>query len=162
MVFDDAALEALARAHPRTPEKLLEVPGIDRAFAERYGGALLPAICEALDANRGREREPRAPRERTERRSQRQRDRGDLPADPTGAAPPTVEERARYGRLRELRTQLAKEAELPAYCVFADKTLVELARRHPTSLADMRRVPGIGPAKMEKYGEAFLEVLRQG
>ena len=162
MVFDDAALEAMAQARPRTPEALLAVPGMDRALAERYGGALLPAIREALDARRGREREPRAPRERTERRTQRQRNRGDLPADPTGAAPPTVEERARYGRLRELRTALAKEAELPAYCVFADKTLVELAKRHPTTLAEMRRVPGIGPAKIEKYGEAFLEVLRQG
>lgn len=162
MVYDDTVMEALAQAHPRTPEALLAVPGVDVAFAERWGGALLPAIREALDANRGREREPKAPRERTERRTQRQRDRGDLPADPTGAAPPTVEERARYGRLRELRSTLAKEAELPAYCVFADKTLVELAKRHPTSLADMRKVPGIGPAKIEKYGEAFLEILRQG
>jgi ATP-dependent DNA helicase RecQ len=159
MVFDDGALEALARAHPRTPEKLLEVPGIDRGMAERYGAALLPAICEALDRNRG----PRPERaERAERRSQRQRDRGDLPADPSGAAPPTPEQRAVYTRLRALRTELAKEASLPAYCVFADKTLVELAKRHPTTASQMRQVPGIGPAKMEKYGEAFLEVLRQG
>jgi ATP-dependent DNA helicase RecQ len=43
--------------------------------------------------------------------------------------------------------------------VFADKTLVELAKQHPTSLAEMRRVPGIGPAKIEKYGDAFLAVL---
>lgn len=157
MVLDDAALEALAQAHPRTPEALLQVEGVDRAAAERYGAALLAAIRAALDANRGR-----APRDRSERRSQRQRDRGDLPPDPSGAAPPTPEERARYGRLRELRTQLAKEAELPAYCVFADKTLVELARRNPANRADMRKVPGIGPAKMEKYGDAFLEALREG
>ena len=158
MVYGDAVLEALARAHPRTPEKLLEVEGVELAFAERYGGALLPAIREALDANRSRT----PPAERDQRRTQRQRDRGDLPADPGGAAPPTAEERARYGRLRALRTELAKEAELPAYCVFADKTLVELARHHPTSKAEMRQVPGIGPAKMEKYGEAFLKVLREG
>jgi ATP-dependent DNA helicase RecQ len=158
MLWTDALVQALAEAHPRRPEGLMEVAGVTEAFANRYGGAVLQAIGEGLDANRARVRTG----ERTERRTQRQRDRGDLPADPTGAAPPTVEERARYGRLRELRTQLAKEAELPAYCVFADKTLVELARRHPTSPAEMRKVPGIGPAKMEKYGEAFLEVLRQG
>jgi ATP-dependent DNA helicase RecQ len=158
MVWPDALTEALAQAHPRRPEGLMEVPGVDRAFADRYGHSVLEAIAEGLDANRARVRTG----ERTERRSQRQRDRGELPAAPAGAAPPTVEERERYGRLRALRTELAKEAELPAYCVFADKTLVELARRHPTSLAAMRQVPGVGPAKIEKYGEAFLEVLRQG
>ena len=44
--------------------------------------------------------------------------------------------------------------------IFADRTLVELAKRHPTNKVEMRRVPGIGPAKIEKYGDAFLEALR--
>jgi ATP-dependent DNA helicase RecQ len=158
MLWKDELVHALAQAHPRRAEGLLAVPGVDEGFANRYGGAVLRAIGEGLDANRARVRTG----ERTERRSQRQRDRGDLPADATGGAPPTPEQRAVYARLRALRTELAKEAELPAYCVFADKTLVELARRHPTSKAEMRAVPGIGPAKMEKYGDAFLEVLRQG
>ena len=156
MVWDDAVLERLAQAHPRTPEKLLQVPGVGRDLAERWGNALLGAVREALDANRGRERP-----ERGARRSQRQRDRGDLPADPSAAAPPTPEQRAVYARLRALRTELAREAELPAYCVFADKTLVELAKRHPKTRAEMRAVPGIGPAKIEKYGDAFLRVLRE-
>jgi ATP-dependent DNA helicase RecQ len=155
VLWPDALLEALAQAHPRRPEGLLEVPGVDEAFANRFGRAVLDAIAEGLDANRARVRTG-------ERRSQRQRDRGEPPPSPAGVAPPTAEERERYGRLRALRTELAKEAELPAYCVFADKTLVELAKRHPTSLAAMRQVPGVGPAKIEKYGEAFLEVLRQG
>ena len=135
----------------------MEVPGVTEGFAGRYGRAVLDAIAEGLDANRARVRTDRA-----ERRSQRQRDRGDLPADAGGAAPPTPEQRAVYTRLRALRTELAKEAELPAYCVFADKTLVELAKRHPKTKAEMRAVPGIGPAKMEKYGDAFLDVLREG
>jgi len=157
LVFDDAALEALAQARPRTPEALVQVPGIGPALAERYGAALLPAIREALDRNRDR---PHS--EGAERRPQRRRDRAEPPSGPPGAAPPTAEERARYTRLRELRTRLAKEAALPAYCVFADRTLVELARRHPATKAAMREVPGVGPAKIEKYGDAFLEVLRQG
>lgn len=158
MLWKDELVLALAQAHPRRVEGLMEVPGVDEPFANRYGRAVLDAIGEGLDANRARVRTG----ERTERRSQRQRDRGDLPADASGGAPPTPEQRAVYARLRALRTELAKEAELPAYCVFADKTLVELARRHPTSKDEMRRVPGIGPAKMEKYADAFLEVLRQG
>jgi ATP-dependent DNA helicase RecQ len=159
MLWPDALVQALAGAHPLRPEALLQVHGVTRDFADRWGHSVLAAINEGLDANRARNRVG----EREERtRSQRQRDRGDLPADPSGAAPPTAEQREVYGRLRALRTELAKEQELPAYCVFADKTLVELAKRHPTNLAEMRKVPGIGPAKIEKYGEAFLEVLRQG
>ena len=158
MLWSDAVVQALAEAHPRRAEGLLAVHGIDQNFANRWGHAVLSAINEALDANRARNRVG----ERDRTRSQRQRDRGDLPADPSGAAPPTAEQREVYGRLRALRTELAKEQELPAYCVFADRTLVELAKRHPTNLAEMRKVPGIGPAKIEKYGDAFLEVLREG
>jgi ATP-dependent DNA helicase RecQ len=154
MLWDDALVAALAQAHPRRPEGLLEVPGVDEAFANRYGRAVLDAVAEALDANRARVR--------TGERAPRRRDRDAMPPEPAGAAPPTAEQREVYTRLKALRTELAKEASLPAYCVFADKTLVELARRHPTTAAQMRQVPGIGPAKMEKYGEAFLEVLRQG
>ncbi|HEX6039952.1 ATP-dependent DNA helicase RecQ [Longimicrobium sp.] len=154
MLWDDALIAALADAHPRRPEGLLAVPGVDEAFANRYGRAVLDAITEALDANRARVR--------TGERPPRRRDRDAMPPEPAGAAPPTAEQREVYNRLKALRTELAKEASLPAYCVFADKTLVELAKRHPTTPAQMRQVPGIGPAKMEKYGEAFLEVLRQG
>ena len=154
MLWKDELVLALADAHPRRPEGLVTVPGVDRAFLDRYGHSVLAAINQALDANRVRTRL----RDRV--RTQRQRDRGDLPADAPGAAPPTPEQRELYGRLRALRTKLAKEQELPAYCVFADKTLVELARRHPKSKPEMRQVPGVGPAKMQKYGDAFLQVLR--
>jgi ATP-dependent DNA helicase RecQ len=155
MLWKDELVAAIAEAHPRRVEGLMAVRGVDEAFANRYGRAVLDAVAEGLDANRARVR--------TGERAPRRRDRGEMPADPASpAAPPTAEERARYTRLRALRTELAKEASLPAYCVFADKTLVELAKRHPTTLAEMRRVPGVGPAKMEKYGEAFLDVLRQG
>jgi ATP-dependent DNA helicase RecQ len=152
MVWDDALLERLAQAHPRRPEGLAAVRGVDRRFMDTYGHAVLSALNEALDANRlrSRPREPGVPRQRG----------GEMPASP--AAPPTPEQREVYAKLRALRSRLAKEQELPAYCVFADKTLVELAKRHPTSREEMRRVPGIGPAKIEKYGDAFLEVLRGG
>ena len=155
MLWPDRLVLALAGAHPRRVEGLMAVPGVDEAFAGRYGRAVLQAIGEGLDANRARVRTG-------ERRSQRQRDRGELPANPAGAAPPTPEQRAVYARLRALRSELAKEAGLPAYCVFADKTLVELAKRHPTTKAAMRLVPGIGPAKVEKYGDAFLRALGEG
>ncbi|HEU4456460.1 MAG TPA: HRDC domain-containing protein, partial [Longimicrobium sp.] len=68
---------------------------------------------------------------------------------------------ALYGRLKELRNQLARDEKLPAYCIFPDKTLIALAKARPSTLGQMREVHGVGAAKLQKYGEAFLEVLRE-
>jgi superfamily II DNA helicase RecQ len=69
---------------------------------------------------------------------------------------------ALYGQLMKLRNELARESRLPACCIFADKTLIALAQAHPTTESEMLRVSGVGPAKLEKYGEAFLRLLREG
>jgi ATP-dependent DNA helicase RecQ len=67
-----------------------------------------------------------------------------------------------FERLRRLRGELARDAGLPAYCVFNDRTLAELARRRPSTASELLDIPGVGPAKAEKYGERFLAALRDG
>jgi len=62
--------------------------------------------------------------------------------------------------LKALRTRIAKEIRQPAYVVFADRTLIEMAAIGPKSLDDMRLVHGVGAAKLERYGASFLEVVR--
>jgi ATP-dependent DNA helicase RecQ len=64
------------------------------------------------------------------------------------------------GALRTLRTTLAREEKLPAYCIFPDRTLMEMAARKPNTLAALATVRGVGPAKLEKYGELFLGAIR--
>jgi ATP-dependent DNA helicase RecQ len=74
------------------------------------------------------------------------------------AAPP---ERADLlAALKALRTRIAKEIRQPAYVVFADRTLIEMASIGPRTLDDMRLVHGIGDAKLQRYGQAFLDVVR--
>jgi ATP-dependent DNA helicase RecQ len=80
---------------------------------------------------------------------------------PPQASSPTPEQAELYGRLKALRSELAREAGLPAYCIFPDRTLVELARARPGSEAQMLEVPGVGPARLEKYGERFLREIRE-
>ncbi|MES2180435.1 MAG: ATP-dependent DNA helicase RecQ [Gemmatimonadota bacterium] len=63
-------------------------------------------------------------------------------------------------RLRALRTALAKEQKVPPYVVFSDRTLAEMAVRRPRSLIKLGDIYGVGPAKIEKYGEKFLAILR--
>jgi ATP-dependent DNA helicase RecQ len=61
--------------------------------------------------------------------------------------------------LRTLRTRLARAQNVPAYVVFSDRTLVELATHRPSTLAAMREIHGIGDAKLERYGAEFLAVM---
>ena len=65
-------------------------------------------------------------------------------------------------RLRAWRLATAREQGVPAFVVFGDRTLAELAARHPLDREGLLQVPGIGPAKLERYGDALLGVLRQG
>jgi len=63
-------------------------------------------------------------------------------------------------RLRALRSKIAREQKVPAYVVFADKTLLEMAVRRPKSSYALGEIRGVGPMKIEKYGEQFLALLR--
>ncbi|MCD6298512.1 MAG: ATP-dependent DNA helicase RecQ [Deltaproteobacteria bacterium] len=66
-----------------------------------------------------------------------------------------------FVRLRELRARLAKEENLPSYCIFHDRTLREMTRALPGTPEELLRVVGVGEVTLRKYGQAFLEVLRQ-
>ncbi|WP_194836081.1 DNA helicase RecQ [Nocardia sp. XZ_19_369] len=64
-----------------------------------------------------------------------------------------------FEKLREWRAATSKEQGVPAYVVFHDATLREIAARKPTSLAELGTVTGVGENKLAKYGEGVLEVL---
>ncbi|MBJ7608416.1 MAG: ATP-dependent DNA helicase RecQ [Candidatus Dormibacteraeota bacterium] len=65
----------------------------------------------------------------------------------------------RFERLRAWRRSESFDAGVPAYVVFDDRTLRELARRNPTSSGALASVPGVGPAKLARYSEGVLRVL---
>ena len=67
---------------------------------------------------------------------------------------------ALFEQLRQLRKDIAQERGLPAYVVFADKTLRALALAKPTTKVDMLTVKGVGPKKYQRYGDRFLNVIR--
>lgn len=72
--------------------------------------------------------------------------------------PPTYEE-ATFEALRAWRLEQAREADVPAFVVFTDATLTAIAEAKPSSLAELSQVAGVGRAKLERYGEAVLELL---
>jgi ATP-dependent DNA helicase RecQ len=64
-----------------------------------------------------------------------------------------------FVRLRALRKQLADARAVPAYVVFSDATLVQMAERRPRTEAELLEISGVGPKKVEQYGAAFLSLL---
>jgi ATP-dependent DNA helicase RecQ len=74
----------------------------------------------------------------------------------------TAAQESLLARLRELRGTLSKADGVPAYVVFPDRTLREMARARPRTPGALGDIHGVGPTKMERYGEQFLDLLRNG
>ena len=70
-----------------------------------------------------------------------------------------AEEEELFQRLRDLRRGIADRQGVPAYVVFSDKVLREMVARHPRTASDLLDVSGVGPTKLERYGDAFLGAL---
>jgi DNA helicase II / ATP-dependent DNA helicase PcrA len=83
------------------------------------------------------------------------------------AVPPPAVRKARaeepddptYVALKEWRLKRSKADEIPAYVVFHNSTLAEIASRRPNTIAELASVPGVGPAKLERYGRDVLDAL---
>ena len=65
-----------------------------------------------------------------------------------------------FERLRRVRLDLAREEKVPPYLIFSDRTLVELCQKMPQTEDEMLDISGVGAHKLQKYGEAFLSVIR--
>lgn len=77
-----------------------------------------------------------------------------------GAGEFTESEETLFETLRRLRAQIAKEEKVPPYIVFSDKTLTHMCIVKPEDKEEMLSVSGVGEFKYEKYGERFLEAIR--
>jgi len=122
------------------------------AASEEHGGFSLTEKGEAI--LRGRETiSLRSPQERT-----RRRERG----RPAVSPQMNDADAALIARLKTLRRELARDEGVPAFMIFPDKTLLEMAERRPSTLAEMGGVHGVGQRKLALYGEAFLHALLDG
>jgi ATP-dependent DNA helicase RecQ len=66
-----------------------------------------------------------------------------------------------FQALRQKRMEIARAQNVPPYVIFHDKTLIELAAAKPSSRTEMADVPGVGEAKLDRYGPAFLAVIAE-
>ena len=116
--------------------------------SDEHGGFCL--TDKGADILKGRESvrlrsDPLTPRERKARRGA-----------PSGDIAP--DERI-LAALKRKRMELAREEGVPAFVIFADRTLIDMAERRPATLDDMLEVHGVGQRKLARYGDPFLEAL---
>lgn len=75
---------------------------------------------------------------------------------------PSSYDEAVYEALREWRLKTSKEAEVPAFVVFTDATLMAIAEAMPSDPSALSKVSGVGSAKLERYGQDVLDILGTG
>ncbi|RJG14403.1 DNA helicase RecQ [Pseudomonas cavernicola] len=141
--------KALSEGEWRSLFRQLVARGLADVDLEGYGGLRLSDSCRPLL--------------RGEVALQLRRDlKPQQSAKPSASAASQLvrgEEREQWEALRALRRKLAEEHAVPPYVIFPDATLLEMLRSKPGSLSEMAQVSGVGARKLERYGEAFLEVL---
>ena len=81
-------------------------------------------------------------------------------APPAAAANLGQEAQVRFINLKAWRAEVAREHNLPAYVIFHDATLREMCTLRPLDMAGFGAVSGVGARKREKYGDAFLRIIR--
>ncbi len=140
----------LGRALPadrwRSVIRQCAVRGLLRADVERYGALALTDASRPLlrgETTLWLREDPAASVQRTRR--------------PVSRAAP---ESPLWDALRACRKRLADAHGVPPYVIFHDATLIAMATTRPASPADLLNLPGVGRSKLDRYGDAFLEVLR--
>jgi len=132
VIFNDRSLIEMAETRPQTLDQFAHVSGVGATKLERYGAAFLAVITGATQA-------PPHPA----RRALAGTDAADL-----------------FDRLAEVQQQLARGADgTGKFLSCTHTTLRAIAERRPRTLADLARIQGMGEAKVDRFGEAFLAVI---
>ena len=144
-VFHDNALKAMATYFPTSEESFRLTSGVGSTLSEKYANIFLPIICEYF-----------------------KKQGTDSVKSGTGApnTPETASEELNeytpelFERLRDKRKTIAEEEEVPAFVVFRDRTLREMAIHFPKTEEEFVQLHGVGPKKIEKYADVFLPIIR--
>ncbi|WP_454829428.1 DNA helicase RecQ [Pseudoxanthomonas wuyuanensis] len=134
----------------RSVFRQLVASGLLEVDAEGYGGLRLTEASRSILRS---ERRLSLRKELPSRKERERNVRGSIVVPPA--------DMSLFGALRELRAQLAREQNVPAYVIFHDSTLRNIAEHRPVTLAELAQVGGIGGTKLSRYGERLIELVRE-
>ncbi len=134
-IFMDRTLVQLSQIAPQTLTDLYGIAGMSPAQIRRYGDQLLRAVAKG--------------------------DRAKLPPPPERQPPADPLVVDCYTTLREWRRNRAQERGVESDVILSRETLWALAERIPTTLEAMRDIPGLGPWKLDAYGNELLDVIKR-
>jgi ATP-dependent DNA helicase RecQ len=154
--LDDADPESARtqKAQIRAMYRFADGSGCRHQALANHFGEIIPPCTGSCDCCSGRkilQAAPEVPRRKPAKQDPKVR----ITAEVEGDDPDL------FQRLKALRRRLADERKVPAYLVFSDATLLELARVKPTTDAAFLAVNGVGPKKLTLYGDAFLTFLKE-
>jgi ATP-dependent DNA helicase RecQ len=136
----------------RSAIRQLVVQGFLRADPERFGALVLTENSRSVLRGDQRLRLREDPVVKGGRKRSR---------EPAPAADITTDDLPLWNALRECRQRLALENNVPPYVIFHDSTLRQMASERPADAEAFLQLSGVGQAKLERYGEAFMDVIRE-
>jgi DNA helicase II / ATP-dependent DNA helicase PcrA len=136
-IFPDRTIAEILARRPSTPAELAAIHGLGPARLAKFGRELYALVKELLAAESSGPAGPAAP----------------------ASAPAPEEAAGLYHALASWRRARAATEDVPPFKVFHNRVLDQIARTRPRSRDDLAAIPGIGPAKLERYGDDVLEVV---
>ena len=144
-VFHDKALQAMATYFPTSEESFRLMPGVGPKRSEKYADAFLPIIRDYCQEH-GTDPVESAIEV--------------LNTDEPASEKPNEYSPELFERLRDKRKTIADKEEVPAFVVLHNKTLQEMATHLPRTNEAFMQIHGVGPARVEKYADEFLPIIR--
>jgi ATP-dependent DNA helicase RecQ len=154
---DEAAAERL-RTQARETFRLAEADGCRHTHLVGYFGEKATACGTSCDRCTGEELSGALKHVARGRRKAERFESGEASVRKAAPIVPAGAE-GLLAELKALRSRLAQERRVPAYVVFSDATLVEMAARRPSTHAELLTISGVGTTKLERYGDVFLATI---
>ncbi|MBE6053784.1 MAG: DNA helicase RecQ [Clostridium sartagoforme] len=146
MIFGDGTLREMSIKYPITKEEILEVSGVGEIKYERYGERFIE-IIKAYVIENNIEKEAAVDKSLAE---EIEDDYFEVNSD-----------EELLGRLIKIREEFAKKLNLPVQMILSKNTLKEISGRYPDTLEKLKDIGGVGPKKIEAYGQQIVEEVNR-
>ena len=151
MVFGDSTLLSMANTYPTDEDELLNISGVGQIKYEKYGQDFISAIEQYMVDNKID-------------KSTLEEDKSNVLNEKEDAKQDFFEvttDQKLYEQLKKVRGKYARIESLPHHMIMTKNTLKEISGRYPLDVEKLNDVAGLGPKKIDKYGEAIIEVVNK-